>query len=104
VKASDIRIGCIYSNPTEKYGGLRIVDVFIKRLDGTTAVRWTSALKSSGHDSGVSTLQTFARWARSQEPMSEQQISAHRIRARQHAVDEAKYGREVRNFLIATSS
>jgi hypothetical protein len=94
----------MYSNPTAKYGGVRVVDAFIKRLDGTTAVRWTNALKSSGHDSGVSTLETFARWARSQESMNEQQISAHGIRAQRHAADEAKYGAQVRNFLITTSS
>lgn len=103
MKAGEIRVGAMYSNPTEKYGGLRVVDAFIKRVDGTIAVRWSSAVKSPGHDTGVSTLQTFARWARSPEKMSDEQIASHAIRAQQHAVNEAKYGAQVRALLAASN-
>ncbi|WP_139223002.1 hypothetical protein [Paracidovorax wautersii] len=91
----------MYSNQTEKYSGVRVVDAFTVRADGTVAVSWVSAAKTSGHDSGVSTLQTFAKWARRQEMMSEQQIAAHSVRAQQHAECEKKYGAQVRAFVSA---
>lgn len=103
MKTSEIHVGAMYSNPTEKYGGVRVVDALIQRVNGVVAVRWTSAAKSSGHDAGVSTLQTFAKWARSQEAMSEAQIAAHSLRAQQHALAEAKYGAKVRAFLASSN-
>lgn len=104
MKPHDIRVGAMYANQTEKNGGLRIVDALIKRLDGTDAVRWTSALKSTGHDSGVSTLRTFAKWARTREVMSDEQVASHSVRAKNHSLDEQKYGAQIRQFLASCKS
>jgi hypothetical protein len=100
MKPEDIKVGCKYSNPTEKYGGTRVVDRFVTRLDGTVAVCWKSAEKTSGHDSGVAKLKTFANWARRTETMSTDDLAAHNRRATAHATADAKYGQEVREFLL----
>eukprot|EP00456_Euglypha_rotunda_P060211 TRINITY_DN503_c0_g2_i4.p3 TRINITY_DN503_c0_g2~~TRINITY_DN503_c0_g2_i4.p3 ORF type:complete len:112 (-),score=11.66 TRINITY_DN503_c0_g2_i4:273-608(-) len=102
MKTSDIVAGAKYSNPTEKYGGVRVVDSIFRRRNGQVALSWTNAesrRKSSGHTHGVSTLATFARWARARELMSEQESQAHARRAAQHDKHMGQYGAAVHALL-----
>lgn len=92
---AEIVVGMKYSNPTEKYGGVRIVDAIISRSSGQRAVRWTNALPrqtSSGHAQGVSTLSTFAKWARVAEQMTASEQDAHARRAAAHQDATERYG------------
>lgn len=86
-----IRVGAKYSSPTAKYGGARVVDAVILRRNGQEAVAWTRAA-GAGHRHGVSLLDTFARWARAEEPMTEKEQAAHQRRAQWHAENSSQYG------------
>lgn len=102
MKLNDIVVGRKYTNPTEKYGGSRVVDAIFSRRNGQIAVVWVNALSrqaSQGHSHGVSTLATFARWARSSEEMSNDEFEAHQCRAAQRTADIARHGPAVDAFL-----
>lgn len=102
MKISDIVVGAKYSNSTAKYGGTRIVDAIFRRSNGQEALSLTNAQSkqtSSGHAHGVSTLTTFARWARAREQMNEQDVQAHARRSAQRDETIAQYGTSVNALL-----
>lgn len=102
MKPSDIAVGGKYSNPTTKYGGIRIVDAFVTRSSGQVACVWRNGLQksnSNGHSHGVSALATFARWARAKETMTDAELVLHLRCAEAHAEMYAKYGKEVAQLL-----
>lgn len=102
MKTNDIVVGGKYSNPTAKYGGVRIVDAAFCRRNGQEAVSWTNAFPQSasqGHSHGVSTLATFARWARSREEITNIELDAHRKRVELRALDVGRHGPAVDAFL-----
>lgn len=106
MKISAIVAGGKFSNNTDKYGGVRIVDVVLERSNGQLAVVWRNALAKSagdGHEHGVSLLSTFARWARNREEMTADDVAMHHRCADFHAQNVAKNGALVNSWLERTN-
>ena len=106
MKPGDIVVGGKFSNNTDKYGGVRIVDVILERNKGQVAVVWRNALAKSasdGHEHGVSLLSTFARWARNREEMTADELAKHRRCADFRAQNVAKNGALVNSWLERTN-
>lgn len=101
MEQSAIRVGAKYSNPTSRYGGVRVVDAIVLRSNGNQAVVWTRSGAGEGHDSGVSLLATFARWARAEEAMTSQDLREHERRASAHAQARAALGPVVAQFMAS---
>lgn len=96
---SAIRIGSKYSNPTARYGGVRVVDAIVTRANGRQAVVWCRSGAGTGHEHGVSLLETFAKWARREEAMIADELGRHERRAKAHAEASEKYGNSVAQLL-----
>ena len=106
MKPSDIVVGGKFSNNTDKYDGVRIVDVILERSNRQIAVVWRNALPKSaspGHGDGVSLLTTFARWSRNREEMTAAELVVHRRCAESHAQNVAKNGALVKSWLERTN-
>jgi hypothetical protein len=100
---SAIRIGAKYSNPTSRYGGVRVVDAIVTRANGLRAVVWCRSGAGTGHTHGVSLLATFARWARQEEAMSADDLTKHELRAKTQAEARVRFGGEVAKMLSTTT-
>ncbi|WP_454908370.1 hypothetical protein [Variovorax gossypii] len=102
MKFSDIVVGGKYSNATSKSAGVRIVDSIFERVNGERALAWTSAVPRrlrAGHDRGVSTVATFARWAQASQAMTTEETTAYEQRATQWAQIQQQYGTAVRALI-----
>jgi hypothetical protein len=92
MKEIEIIVGSKYSNPSIKYGEARVVDVIFRRSNGDVAVTWSKPKKKGGQTGGVSTLNTFAKWARFREALTELEEEAHKRRVEAHGVAMKSYG------------